>query len=123
MIVCHCNVIASDEIEKVVLRLSTSDPHCIITPGTVFQCCGKRPNCGACMPLVVASLAAARMRCAEIPRARTLLSDPAGVAAVELAGANPAAARAGEQANAADGRCRDEPASANVISMARGARR
>ena len=114
MIVCHCNVLATSEVEDLVLRLSASDPHRIITPGTVFQGCGRRPSCGACMPLVVAAVEAARERCQEPARVRTVVTDPGGVASLDLVGQAADAPAAGE-------RCRVDIA--EDISTAKGVRR
>lgn len=116
MIVCHCNVLGSGEIEDLVRRLGAGDPHRIITPGTVFQGCGMRPNCGACMPLVVATVAVARQASLETARARTVVSDPASVASLDMAG------RAGDE-QARGGRCRTRIAVVREVSTARGARR
>ena len=57
MIVCHCNVIACSDIRKAVKGLLDSEPQGIVTPGRVFKCCGRRPQCGGCMENVSAIIA------------------------------------------------------------------
>lgn len=57
MIVCHCNVIACGEIREAVHRIKQQDRHGVVTPGRVFSRCGKRPNCGGCMPLISSMIA------------------------------------------------------------------
>jgi len=59
MMVCHCNVIACGEIRSAVRHLKEADGHGVVTPGRVFARCGKRPNCGGCMPLISALIAEA----------------------------------------------------------------
>ncbi|WP_409755662.1 bacterioferritin-associated ferredoxin [Aestuariivirga sp.] len=48
MIVCHCNVIACSEIRKAVRELG-GEAGGLVTPGQIFKCCGRRPQCGGCM--------------------------------------------------------------------------
>src|SRR5262245_55285679 len=50
MIVCHCNVIRSEEIRAAVRDVLDRDRLAVVTPGVVFRCCGARPQCGGCMP-------------------------------------------------------------------------
>lgn len=57
MIVCHCNVISSQDIDRSVSRLREGDPQALLTPGEIFRSCGKRPNCGGCMPVFAAKIA------------------------------------------------------------------
>jgi len=57
MMVCHCNVIACSEVRQAVRDLRSGDGHGVVTPGRVFSCCGKRPNCGSCMPLIASLIA------------------------------------------------------------------
>lgn len=52
MIICHCNVISCGDLRKAVDELRGEDAHAMVTPAGVFRCCGKRPRCGSCMPLV-----------------------------------------------------------------------
>lgn len=122
MIVCHCNVIAAREIEELVHRLSAVQPHAIVTPGMVFAGCGKRPSCGGCMPMVVASVAVARTNWAEKARVRTLMTDPGGVAGVEVAPVGPAANETRREGVYAGDRCTSS-AIAPATPNARGARR
>ena len=56
MIVCHCNVISSQDIDRSVTRLRANDPQALLTPGEIFKACGKRPNCGGCMPVFAAKI-------------------------------------------------------------------
>ncbi len=51
MIVCHCNVIRQSEIKGAIEDMRAKDPHCLLTPGAVIRNCGKRPNCGGCLPV------------------------------------------------------------------------
>ncbi len=57
MIVCHCNVIACGEIREAVRRMKQQDGYGVVTPGRVFSRCGKRPNCGGCMPVISSLIA------------------------------------------------------------------
>lgn len=52
MIICQCNVISCGDLRKAVGDLRSDEPHALVTPARVFRCCGKRPRCGTCMPLV-----------------------------------------------------------------------
>jgi len=52
MIICQCNVISCGDLKQAVGALRADDAHAMVTPAGVFRCCGKRPRCGACMPLV-----------------------------------------------------------------------
>jgi len=52
MIICQCNVIVCNEIRKAVCDIRATDPFALVTPSGVFRRCGKRPQCGSCMPLV-----------------------------------------------------------------------
>jgi bacterioferritin-associated ferredoxin len=52
MIICQCNVITSGDLKAAVGELRAGDAHAVVTPAGVFRCCGKRPRCGTCMPLV-----------------------------------------------------------------------
>ncbi len=51
MIVCHCNRISDQDIDRAISWMRASDPHAIITPGKVFRVLGKKANCGNCMQL------------------------------------------------------------------------
>lgn len=82
MMICHCNAIACGEIREAVRHLRGRDGHGVVTPGRVFSCCGKRPNCGGCMPLVSALIAETVI---EPHAVRTVITgvEVAGVALVE----------------------------------------
>lgn len=60
MIVCHCNRITSAEIESATVAFLEADGYAIATPGAIFRCCGKRPECGGCMDNFVAHINSAR---------------------------------------------------------------
>ena len=62
MIVCHCNRISHSDIEDGVDRLLDRDPLRLLTPVLVYRTFGKRPRCGACLPLA-ANLVQARAEC------------------------------------------------------------
>ena len=49
MIICHCNVISSSDIERAIERIWALDPDQEINPQFVFRECGKRPDCGNCL--------------------------------------------------------------------------
>jgi bacterioferritin-associated ferredoxin len=50
MIVCHCNRIASEAIERATSALSETDPWRMLTPVLVYRTLGIRPRCGGCLP-------------------------------------------------------------------------
>jgi bacterioferritin-associated ferredoxin len=54
MVICQCNVIGCGEIRAAVGEIKAAEPYALVTPAGVFRCCGKRPICGGCMPLVTA---------------------------------------------------------------------
>lgn len=56
MIVCHCNAISDDDIRAAVDWMRAADPLTVITPGKVYRALGKRPDCGGCLPLFVATM-------------------------------------------------------------------
>ena len=58
MIVCSCAVITSEEIHRAIAWMRAADPDTIITPGKVYRALGKRPDCGGCGPLFVATMRA-----------------------------------------------------------------
>lgn len=51
MIVCHCNVISSDDIRDKISAIRDGESQTLATPGAIFKACGKRPKCGGCMPV------------------------------------------------------------------------
>ena len=56
MIVCSCAVITSDEIHRTIAWMRAASPDTIITPGKVYRALGKRPDCGGCVALFVATM-------------------------------------------------------------------
>jgi bacterioferritin-associated ferredoxin len=56
MIVCSCAVITSEDIHRAIAWMRAADPDTIITPGKVYRALGKRPDCGGCVPLFVATM-------------------------------------------------------------------
>lgn len=56
MIVCSCSGITDAEIEAAVGWMRAADPDTIITPGKIYHALGKRPDCGSCMPLFLATM-------------------------------------------------------------------
>ncbi|MGE0210597.1 MAG: bacterioferritin-associated ferredoxin [Parvibaculaceae bacterium] len=94
MMVCHCNVIACSEVRRAVRSLRSDDEHGVVTPGRVFSCCGKRPNCGSCMPLIASLIAetVAEHHAEPQGEARTIVTGlaVAGIVAVEEEEAVPA---------------------------------
>jgi len=53
MIVCHCNLIASEEIERTVIELLDQDAWQLIVPLQVYHALEKRGRCCGCFPNVV----------------------------------------------------------------------
>lgn len=81
MIVCHCNVIKSQDIRDAVGEMRGADPYCIVTPGRVFKAHGCKANCGGCMPLFTSVLEEAVALHGGIrKRARTHLIDATSIA-------------------------------------------
>lgn len=93
MMVCHCNVIACSEVRRAVRNLRNADAHGVVTPGRVFSCCGKRPNCGSCMPLIASLIAetVAEHHAGPQGEARTIVTGlaVAGIVTVEEDEADP----------------------------------
>jgi len=56
MIVCSCAVISSEDIHRAIAWMRAADPDTIITPGKVYRALGKRPDCGGCITLFVATM-------------------------------------------------------------------
>ncbi|QDY69801.1 (2Fe-2S)-binding protein [Qingshengfaniella alkalisoli] len=56
MLVCHCNAITDHEIRSAVDWMRASDPETVITPGKVYRALGKRPDCGGCLPVFLATM-------------------------------------------------------------------
>ncbi|MEM8796446.1 MAG: (2Fe-2S)-binding protein [Pseudomonadota bacterium] len=53
MIVCHCNVIAKDEIVAVIHDFLDDDPWQLIVPLKVYHALEKRGKCCGCFPNVI----------------------------------------------------------------------
>lgn len=53
MIVCHCNMISTEEIESTILELLEEDPWQLIVPLQVYHLLEKRGRCCGCFPNVV----------------------------------------------------------------------
>ncbi len=56
MIVCHCQRISDRDINAAIDWMRASDETAIITPGKIYHALGKKPDCGGCMKLFVASM-------------------------------------------------------------------
>jgi bacterioferritin-associated ferredoxin len=56
MIVCSCAVISSDDIHRTIAWMRAASPDTIITPGKVYRALGKRPECGGCVSLFIATM-------------------------------------------------------------------
>ena len=56
MIVCSCSVITSDDIHRTIAWMRAASPDTIITPGKVYRALGKRPDCGGCIALFIATM-------------------------------------------------------------------
>jgi bacterioferritin-associated ferredoxin len=56
MIVCHCMNITDHEIRAAVDWMRASDGETIITPGKIYRALGKRPDCGGCLPVFLATM-------------------------------------------------------------------
>ncbi len=56
MLVCHCNVITSKEIEGAILELLEADPWQLIVPAKVYHALKRRGRCCGCFPNVVETI-------------------------------------------------------------------
>jgi len=56
MIICHCQNIASQDINATIDWMRAADPETIITPGKVYHALGKKPDCGGCLPLFLETM-------------------------------------------------------------------
>lgn len=56
MIVCSCSVITSDDIHRTIAWMRAASPDTLITPGKVYRALGKRPDCGGCISLFIATM-------------------------------------------------------------------
>ncbi len=73
MIICHCNVISSKDIESAIERLLEVGPDTVITPTTVFRDCGKRPDCGNCIKEFVDTIRRMKVESPEASSASEML--------------------------------------------------
>ena len=53
MIVCHCNLITTEEIEATIIGLLEQDAWQLIVPLQVYHALEKRGRCCGCFPNVV----------------------------------------------------------------------
>jgi bacterioferritin-associated ferredoxin len=58
MIVCHCHAISDRDIRAAIGWMRAADPDTIVTPGKVWRALGKKTECGGCLPLFMAQMAA-----------------------------------------------------------------
>ncbi|MGR3805540.1 (2Fe-2S)-binding protein [Marinibacterium profundimaris] len=56
MIICSCQRISDHDIHSAIDWMRKSDPATIITPGKIYHALGKKPDCGRCMHLFVATM-------------------------------------------------------------------
>ena len=56
MIVCSCNVISSQDIERALLDILARPNAPIPTPGVVFRHLSKQMQCCGCAPLTVSAI-------------------------------------------------------------------
>ncbi len=75
MMVCHCNGISDRDIHAAIDWMRASDGETIITPGKVYRALGKRPDCGGCLPLFLATMQ--RNDNLEVPNRPPILRVPA----------------------------------------------
>jgi len=89
MIVCSCNVISDEDIEKVLLEIFSRPEAPIPTPGLVYRELAKRMNCCGCAPLAVSVIyerlealerkgLICRYRCADIRSKLRLIVNKTG---------------------------------------------
>lgn len=58
MIVCSCQRIRDADIHAAIDWMRAADPATVITPGRIYHALGKRPDCGGCMKLFLATMRA-----------------------------------------------------------------
>lgn len=56
MIICSCQNISDKDIDAAIDWMRASDPDTIVTPGKIYHALGKKPDCGGCMSLFVATM-------------------------------------------------------------------
>lgn len=90
MIVCSCNVISDNDIERVLVEIFSKPDAPIPTPGLVYRELSRRMNCCGCAPLAVSVIyrclealeergEICRYRCADIrKRLRVIINKTSG---------------------------------------------
>jgi bacterioferritin-associated ferredoxin len=53
MMVCHCNLITSRDIEDIVTAILEDDPWQLVVPAKIYREMGKRGQCCGCIPNLV----------------------------------------------------------------------
>jgi bacterioferritin-associated ferredoxin len=53
MIVCHCNLLTSAQLDAALVAWRARHPGEVTTPGALFESLDAVVACGGCMPLVV----------------------------------------------------------------------
>jgi len=53
MMVCHCNLITSGDIEAIVRSILNEDPWQLVVPGHIYRALQKRGDCCGCIPNLV----------------------------------------------------------------------
>ena len=56
MIICHCNALTDRDIHAAIDWMRAADAQTTVTPGKVYRALGKRPDCGGCLPLFMATM-------------------------------------------------------------------
>jgi len=56
MLVCHCNVISTEEIEDIIVGLLDEDPWRLVVPAVVFHALEARGKCCGCLPSMVETI-------------------------------------------------------------------
>ena len=56
MMICHRTGISDRDIHSAIDWMRAADEETIITPGKVYRALGKRPDCGGCLPLFLATM-------------------------------------------------------------------
>ncbi|PRX38043.1 Bacterioferritin-associated ferredoxin [Meinhardsimonia xiamenensis] len=56
MIICHCNSITDDDINRAIDWMRAADPEAIITPRKIYRALGKAADCGGCISLFVETM-------------------------------------------------------------------
>ena len=53
MIICHCNFISTEEIERTIIEFLDQDAWQLIVPLQVYHAMNKRGRCCGCFPNVI----------------------------------------------------------------------